>query len=194
MATPTAIGTSARAEASPKGPIAVRINCSRWHPICSPRNCTGASTCSTWRATRSSATAAKNCTPMTYPRCAATTTGAHSGALPLTDRARSTGAARGLDQPVGKFDAFIEGLNTDALIASMGAIFIDVLPHAADVIAHHPCIAGPPVVAEPGRHGGNDGHIGPHRMRELGDFFLDLRGRRRLRAHDRRRIQRVLDG
>src|ERR1035438_3597299 len=71
MAAPTAIGTSARAEVSPKGRIAIRITCSRSHPIYLPRNRTGASTCSTWRATRSSATAAKNCTPMICTRCGA---------------------------------------------------------------------------------------------------------------------------
>src|ERR1700722_13972217 len=83
-----------------------------------------------------------------------------------SDGANLLRAAHGFDEPVGKLDAFIESLNSDAFVAPVSAIFVHVHPHSADAIARHAGVPCLPIVAEAGRYGGNDRHMGPHRRRK----------------------------
>src|ERR1051325_6464595 len=99
-------------------------------------------------------------------------------------------AAHLLEQSISKFDALVELARTDALVAAMGAVFVHVVPCPAHVIAWDARIARLAVVAETGRHRWHERHTGPHRMRDIGDFRHQLRRRRRLRAHDWRRVLR----
>src|ERR1700730_5214307 len=70
--------------------------------------------------------------------------GALANATAHTDPhlALSSLRADGLEHPISKLNAFIEGLGADPFIPPVGAVFVNVLPHAADVVARHACVAG----------------------------------------------------
>ena len=75
------------------------------------------------------------------------------------------------DVPVIKIDGVIKGFYRNAFVAAMRAIVSEFGGNAGNAVGGNPFGVGEDAIARSGRHGGNDGHTGPH---FLHDFFERL--------------------